>query len=133
MQSRPKVTICGSFKRAHKELADLFLELEATGCRVLSPLSLDFKSDSQEYPKLASESDLSILEIEKFHFRAIAESDFIWLHCPSGYVGLSGAFELGYAIANGKKIFASAIPDDPQLSAFISVVPSVFMALRQIT
>lgn len=132
MQPRPKVTICGSFKKDTAVLADLFLELEATNCRVLSPLSLHFADPTADFVALPSESDLSIKEIEKFHLRAIAESDFIWLHDPDGYVGISGSFELGYAYAKGKPIFSNDLPNDVTLQQFVSVVPSVFTALKTI-
>lgn len=132
MQPRPKVTICGSFKRAPQQLAELFLELETTGCRVLSPLSLNFTNQKEPFVKLSSEVDFSILEIEKFHLRAIAESDFIWLHCPDGYIGLSGAFELGYALALHKPIYSNATPTDITLAQLVTKVNSVFSALNNI-
>lgn len=132
MQPRPKVTICGSFKKAPDQLADLFLELEATGCRVLSPLSLHFYDYKSDFVTLPSESELSIQEIEKFHLRAITESNFIWLHCPDGYVGLSGSFELGYALAKNIPIFARELPQDPMLQKFVIQTPSVFNALKNI-
>lgn len=130
MQPRPKVTICGSFKRAPEQLADLFLELEVTGCRVLSPLSLNFVNINDDFVKLSSEAALTVAEIEKFHLRAIAESDFIWLHAPGGYVGLSGAFELGFAHALQKPIFTHEIPADNTLKTFTNLAPSVFNVLK---
>ena len=130
MHPRLKVTICGSFKRAPHELSDLFLELEATGCRVLSPLSLQFSNNDEGFPKLQSESELTVVEIEKFHLRAIAESDFIWLHAPNGYIGVSGAFELGYAYARHIPTFSSNPPTDTTMREFVRVVPSVFKAIQ---
>jgi hypothetical protein len=132
MQPRIKVTICGSFKRRPADLADIFLELETTGCRVLSPITLNFTNHSGSFVKLASEQNVSISEIEKFHLRAIAESDFIWLHNPDGYVGVSGAFELGYALALCKPIFAFQAPEEDTLDEFIMHVPSVYEALKRL-
>jgi hypothetical protein len=130
LKPRLKVAICGSFKRSTDELADAFLELETTGCRVLSPLSLNFSNNGSEFLTLPSETTLSVAEIEKFHLRAIAESDFIWLHAPEGYLGVSGAFELGYAYALGKPVFAYNLPSDLTLREFVQAVTSVYKALQ---
>lgn len=125
-----KVVICGSFHRDIKKLHSLFNELEATGCRILSPVSIDFEDTTSEFVIAKSENDLSTLEIEKFHLRAIDEADFVWLHAPDGYVGISASFEIGYAIAKNKKVYCFETPLEEIIANYASVKHSVFSALE---
>lgn len=125
----PKAVICGSFHRDPSGLRRLFRELEATGVRILSPLSIDFDV-SQTIVRARNELDFSIDELEKFHLRAIKEADVVWLHAPGGYVGLSTAYELGFAKAINKPVFSFAPPEDEMLASQVLVVRSVFEALE---
>lgn len=128
---RPTAVICGSFHRDPSGLKRLFLELEATGVRILSPLSIAFDI-SQQVVRARNELEFSIDELERFHLRAIKEADVVWLHAPGGYVGLSAAFELGFAKAINKPVFSFCIPDDEMLASQVSVVYSVFESLESI-
>lgn len=127
---RPRVVICGSFHRAPDELRRLFKELEATGCRVLSPLSFDFEHLPAEFVKTQSELDATPREIESLHLRAIKEADFVFLHAPNGYVGISAAFEIGYAEAIGKPVYSKDDLSDEMLKPRIKTANSVFEALE---
>ena len=129
MQSMTKVVVCGSYHRSTDQLERIIFELEATSCRILSPLSIDFIDDSSSVVKLKSEEFFSVAEIEKFHLRAIAECDLVWLHNPDGYVGVMGAFELGYAYNLRKPIYGFEAPYEAWLKDLVQVVPSVFNAL----
>lgn len=77
----------------------------------------------------AAEVGLSPREIENWHLRAIEQSDFILLHAPEGYVGISAAMEIGYALALKKLIFSRTAPVDVMLRELVYVVPSVYDAL----
>lgn len=59
-------------------------------------------------------------------------ADFIWLHTPGGYVGISGAHELGYATALGKKIFCKELPKDEMLATQVIEIKSVFEVLESL-
>jgi nucleoside 2-deoxyribosyltransferase len=128
---RACVVLCGSFHREPDQLRRLFRELEATGCRVLSPISLHFNTDA-EFVKAQTETDLSTAEIEKFHLRAIRDADFIMLHAPNGNIGISATYELGFSGALGKPVFALQQPRDEMLATRIQVVCSVFEALDRL-
>jgi nucleoside 2-deoxyribosyltransferase len=128
---RPKVVICGSFHRDMQGLKRLFRELEQTGCRILSPLSLSF-DPSETVVKSFSESNFSAAELEKYHIRALQESDLVWLHMPDGYVGISCSFELGYAVALNKPVFGFNLPNEEIFKNYINVVNSVFESLDAI-
>lgn len=130
---RLKVVICGSYHRDIIGLKSLFKELEITSCRILSPLSIDFVNESESVVKTKSENDFSTHELEKFHLRAIDEADFVWVHVPDGYVGLSTSFEIGYCKAINKPIFSKCLPTDEMLSTQLIRVSSVFEAIETIS
>ena len=127
---RPKAVLSGSYHRSPEVLRRLFRELEATGCRVLSPIMLDF--DSSQVARTIREQDLSTHELEAFHLRAIRDSDFILLHAPDGYVGVSAAYELGYASALHIPCFCFEAPSDEMLASRLTQVTSVFEILEQL-
>jgi nucleoside 2-deoxyribosyltransferase len=129
---RPRVVLCGSFHRKPDDLRRLFRELEATGCRVLSPLTIDFADSAKAFVTTTSETDISASDIERFHLRAMRDADFVMLHAPDGHVGLSASYELGFASALGKPVFAVATPIDEMLATRVRTVSSVFEALDQL-
>jgi hypothetical protein len=127
---RFKVVVCGSYHKDPVGLARIFRELETTGCRILSPISLDFTNINEAMVKTKNEYDLSVEDIEKYHLRAIRDADFIWLHTPGGHIGISGSFEIGYANAFKKPIFCYRMPDDEMLSTRVTKINSVFEAIE---
>lgn len=129
MRPLRKVVVCGSYHRDHDGLRRLFRELEATGCRVLSPLSVDFYDVSEPVVRTSHEQGFSTGELEKFHLRAIREADLIWIHAPQGHIGTSTAYELGFAAALQKPLFSLHASQDEMLASQILVVRSVFEAL----
>lgn len=130
---RPSVVLCGSYHRDKTGLLRAFRELETTGCRVLSPLSIDFDNPQTDFVRAKSEQDFSVYEVEKFHLRAIRESKFVWLFAPDGYVGVSAAYEIGYASALHIPIFSKQLPEDEMIASQIIRVSSVFEALEAIS
>ena len=130
---RPKVVISGSFRKDPGGMARLFRELETNGCRVLSPLTLDFTNTNTEFVTAKNDESYSVSELERYHLRAIREADFIAVHAPEGYVGTSASFELGYAVALGKPIFSQTAPLDPMLKTQLTTIHSVFEILETIS
>ncbi len=128
-----KVVICGSYHRDSESLKRLFRELETNGCRILSPISIEFENINTPVVKNKNELDLTINELEIFHLRAIRDADFIWLHSPMGHVGVSGSFEVGYAQALGKPVFCKELPHDDMLHTRVIMVNSVFEVIETVT
>ena len=128
----PSVVICGSYHRDSFGLARIFRELQTCGCRILSPLSIDFTNTYEPIVRTIHEQSFTLDELERFHLRAIAEADFVWLHAPLGHVGTSGSFELGYAAALHIPIYTNHSPTDEMLQTRVHVVGSVFEALDQL-
>jgi hypothetical protein len=127
-----KATLSGSFHRDPEGLERQYRELALAQCQVLSPRSLEFEDNSLLFVRHAVEKRDSIRLIEQHHLQAIALSDFLWLYAPEGYIGLSGALEVGYAVAKGIPVFSSEDPEDHTLKSFITKVPSVFAAIEQL-
>lgn len=127
---RPRVVVCGSYHQDGVGLARLFRELEATGCRVLSPISIEFKDNTLAIVRAEHEDTFSIDDLERWHLRALAGADFVVLHAPDGYIGLSGAYEIGYANAIQKPVFSLLPLRDEMLNTRITRVGSIFEVLE---
>jgi hypothetical protein len=127
-----RCVLSGSFRRDFANLERDYHELVLAGCQVLSPHRLDFADPEAAFVKDRAEADLSPAEIEKHHLLAVRQADFVWLHCPEGYIGPSAALEIGYAMSERKPIFSKTAPSEPGLQPFVTVVPSVFMALQEL-
>ena len=118
-KSDTTVTLVGSFKKDSQKLEALFTAIR-TEFTLLSPLSINFTSDEDGFVKTDVEAKQSIQDIERKHLDAIKNSDFVVLHAPSGYVGLSAAAEIGYAYALGIPILADEKPTDKTIETFVS-------------
>jgi hypothetical protein len=130
---KPRVVLCGSYHRRPELLFRIFRELEITGCRILSPLSIAFEDRTEAVVRTLSEKNFNVDELERFHLRAISDAHFVWLHAPEGYVGVSAAYELGYAAALGIPTFCLTTPVDEMLASRVRIVASVFEALESIS
>ena len=125
-----KATLSGSFHRDPKGLSHDYRELVRNQCQVLSPRSLDFVDSTALFVRHEIEADESSFTIQRHHLQAVALSDFLWVHAPDGYVGLSGAMEIGYAYAHGVTIFSDQPLKDETLKHFVTSVSSVFEAIE---
>lgn len=54
---------------------------------------------------------MNVREIEDRFLAAIDEADFLFVCNPKGYVGNSGMFEIGYALARDKPVYAQEPAD----------------------
>jgi NTP pyrophosphatase (non-canonical NTP hydrolase) len=128
---RLSVVLCGSFRRDVGGLADVYAAL-GRSFRVISPSSLEFVDREAAFVRLPGEAQLSDSQIEAKHLAAITGTDFVWLHAPEGYVGLSAALEIGHASALGIPIFARAAPAEPVLAGLVSLVASPLEVTREL-
>ena len=86
--------------------------------------------DDEAFVRDAAEQGMSPLEIETGHLLAICQADFVMLHAPDGYVGLSAAMEIGFATAQECPVFSRTAPQNIALRGLVKVVPSVYDALQ---
>jgi NTP pyrophosphatase (non-canonical NTP hydrolase) len=120
-RNRMKAVLCGSFRRDPSGLARDYSDLEEC-CTVLSPADINFVDPEATFVRLPTEIDETEPQVEHRHLDAISSADFVWLHCPDGYVGVSAAMELGHAKALGVPIFASNLPEESVLADGIQVL-----------
>jgi len=125
-----RVVLCGSFRKDQTGLLDAYHELIDTNCQVLSPHSLDF--DDQEFVRDNATLDMSARALEDYHLMSIRQADFIWLHAPDGYIGLSAAFEIGYALAHHIPVYSRTAISDSNLRNYIEAAQSVFDAKQHL-
>ena len=120
--------LCGSYKRDREGLLRAYDELVVTGCQVLSPRRMQF--DDAEFVRETAEQDIPPQTVEAWHLSAIRQANFVMLHAPDGYVGLSAAMEIGFATAQDCPVFSRTAPQDIALRGLVKVVPSVYDALQ---
>jgi len=123
-----RVVLCGSYRPEFRAtLLRAYHELLVCNCQILSPLQIDLDDDT--FPRGTAEKNLIPVEVEKRHLTAIVASDFLYVNAPGGYIGLSTALEIGFAIANDIPIFSrDRILETPHCD-FVTQVNSVYDAL----
>jgi NTP pyrophosphatase (non-canonical NTP hydrolase) len=130
--TRASVALCGSFHRDHARLKCEYEALVDAGCRVLSPMDIDWIAERDGFVLAEQELDEEPRSIEQAHLQAMRAADFVWLHAPEGYVGRSASMELGYAHALGLRVFARTLPDDVTLAGLVRRVDSVEAAMMEV-
>lgn len=105
-----RVVICGSFRRDIASLMEVHEALRDIGCEVLSPRTARPHRERQGFVFMAGESWFSPEAIEANHLNSIVASDFVWLHCPDGYVGPTATAEVAFAVSSAVPVYASTPP-----------------------
>jgi NTP pyrophosphatase (non-canonical NTP hydrolase) len=131
LDDRLTVAVSGTFRRAGEDLRRDVRQLCAAGCRLVSPVDLNFISEVDGFAYARHELSRSPAEIEREHLDALRAVDLVWLHAPDGYLGPSGAFELGVALTSGIPIFGRHSPADVGLREFVHTVHEPAEAARQ--
>lgn len=123
----PRAVLCGSYTLDRAGLFRVYDELVVTGCQVLSPRRMQF--DNAAFVRDTAEQGIPPQTVEAWHLSAIRQADFVMLHAPDGYVGLSAAMEIGFATAQKCPVFSCTAPQDIVLRGLVKVVPSVYDVL----
>jgi len=126
------VVLSGSFRRAPDLLAAEYTALQNADCTILSPRNVEIADEREGFVFMEGEENLSPQEIEQRHLEAIQRAAFVWFHAPDGYIGLSGAFEVGYALANGVPVYSDTTVNDETLQHFIHSVAGPDEARSQV-
>ncbi len=121
--SRPKAVLCGSFRRDPAGLQRDFIELTEVA-EVLSPTTVQFAGEWDGFVYNENERHSSPREIEDQHLDAILRADFVWLHAPTGYVGRSAVFELGFARLAGTPVYTRERLEDTTLRQYVNAASS---------
>jgi NTP pyrophosphatase (non-canonical NTP hydrolase) len=96
-----------------------FDELKAAGCEILSPSSVDFVAEADGFVLAERDRGRPPEAIEREHLAALEHADFVWLHAPAGYLGPSGALEVGVAHTLGIPIMARHAPSEVPFQQFV--------------
>jgi hypothetical protein len=113
-------------------IEDAVYALTDAGAEVLSPADPRVVDQFGDFLYVASDRVRAVKLVQSRHLAAIAASDLVWLVAPGGYVGQSGAMEIGYAVANGTPVFASEVPVDLTLRQYVTTLSSPRDALRKV-
>lgn len=127
-----RATVSGSFHRGLDDVQAVVASLVDAGVDVLSPADPRIVDAFGEFLFVASDRQRKIKTVQDRHLAAIGASHFVWFVAPDGYVGLSGALEIGSAVAQGVPIFSSTPPNDLTLRQYVSVVSSVREAVATV-
>ena len=119
-----EIVISGTYRKDNEGLKNDYEEFRDLGCEILSPTSVHVVSEADGFVFMEGETSASPQDIEVNHLNAIQHAQFMWLHAPGGYVGLSAALEVGFAHAIGIPIYSRAPVSDPIISTFVSRVAS---------
>jgi hypothetical protein len=106
--------------------------LTDAGARVLSPADPRVVDQFGDFLFVASDRVRAIKLVQSRHLAAIEASDFVWLVAPEGYIGPSGAMEIGYAVAVGTPVFSSEVPLDLTLRQYVTPLPAPEDAVREV-
>jgi hypothetical protein len=107
-------------------------ELAARSIRVLSPADPRVVAAQGDFLFVASDRVRSVRLVQDRHLESIRAANFLWLVCPDGYLGRSASMEVGFAAAVQVPIFTTHVPGDLTLREYVTVVPTIAAALRQV-
>lgn len=113
------VTLIGSYRKERSQFEKIYYELSET-FTIICPKGIDFVDHNASFVKLPHEVGQSIKTIEEGVLDAIRQSDFVWLFAPSGYVGVSASFEMGFAHSLGIPLFTDSELEDEMLATMIT-------------
>jgi hypothetical protein len=117
---RPNAVICGSYRMGIPSLIRAYERLSAAGLAVLSPSGLGFVAEIDGLVLNNDEAGITPEAIERLRLDCIKAADLVWLHAPDGFVGLSGALEIGIANGAGVPVYAEEMPSDIALRSLVT-------------
>jgi NTP pyrophosphatase (non-canonical NTP hydrolase) len=113
------IVISGSFRKHYEAICKAIGEFEGIGIDVLSPRHSRVVNPGDAFALLEADETACVETLEREHLDSICQADALYLSNPEGYVGLSSAMELGWALALGKAVFAQEAPADASLRPFV--------------
>ena len=128
------VVLCGTYRKDPEGLRQTFDRLKDTGFSILSPSNPFIETEDHGFVYMRRESMQTPDKIENKHLDAIQQADFVWFFAPDGYVGPTGALEVGFARAAGVPVYTDTSLNDLTIKNFVEVVDSpsaVYEAFKQ--
>lgn len=118
------VVLCGTYRKDPEALQRTFENLKDSGFLVLSPSNPYIETEKQGFVYMRHERMQTPDKIENNHLDAIQQADFVWFFAPDGYVGPTGALEVGFARASGIPVYTDTALKDTTIKNFVEVVES---------
>jgi hypothetical protein len=131
MRQPLNAAVSGSFRQHMTAVQDAVYALSDRGVRVLSPSDPRVVDQIADFLFVASDRLRAVKPVQSRHLAAIAASDLLWVVAPGGYLGLSAAMEVGYAVAVGTPVFSTEYPKDLTLQQYVELVPSMDVAITK--
>jgi len=116
--------LCGTYRKDPDGLRKTFNLLRDSGFSILSPSNAFIETEKDGFVYMRHESTQTPNQIEGRHLDAILKAEFVWLFAPGGYVGPTGALEVGFAHANGIPVYSDTHLSDTTIREFVEVVDS---------
>jgi NTP pyrophosphatase (non-canonical NTP hydrolase) len=91
---------------------------------MLSPGNTIIESEKDGFVYMRNEGAQTPEQLETKHLDAIQKADFVWFFAPNGYVGPTGALEVGFARANGVPVYSDTPVNDTVIKGFVELVDS---------
>ena len=108
-----KVAIIGSFQKYYDEIVDMIGELKKQGLVVCSPKESYINKKIGDFVIFASDSQTQTpVEIQTITLGKIMQADAVYVYNPTGYVGKTTCFEIGFCISRQKPIYFLEKPED---------------------
>lgn len=117
-------TISGSIRKHWDEICKYAIEFEKLGVKIISPEISEIMDSNKEFIYLKSDKVKTIEMIEKKHLFNISKSDFLFVINPQGYIGISTALEIGYALSRDIMIYTLEEPTDIVIKKLCILNPS---------
>ena len=118
------VVLCGTYRKDPEGLRRTFERLTDSGFSILSPSNPFIETEEHGFVYMRHENVRSPEQIESRHLDAIQKADFVWFFAPEGYVGPTGALEVGFARANGIPVYSDTPLTDVTIKSFVQIVES---------
>lgn len=118
------VVLCGTYRKDPHGLRKTYDQLQDLGFTILSPSNAFIEREDHGFVYMRHESTQSPDDIENRHLDAIQRAEFVWFFAPNGYVGPTGALEVGFAHANGIPVYSDTAVNDTTVKQFVQIVES---------
>jgi hypothetical protein len=132
-----KVCLCGSF-RFFDRIVEIERLLVGGGVTCNAPRPFEYRNNVQpayfenKWDLLSYEDKLIVSkEAEQTFLEKIEKADILYVINPSGYIGTSVLFEIGYAFAKGKLVYSLEPIQDYAIMGLIkgTATPEALMQL----
>lgn len=118
-------SIIGSFRKYYSQVVSLIESLEVCHIQVLSPTRSSIVDPQEWFVRLRTDNPRhGPVEIQLIALHRILRSNFIYVVCPTGYIGRTTCYEIGRIHERGIPLYFSDYPEDLPIAVATSSVIS---------